>query len=172
MEYLNLLDCNRLQSVEYRSNNESDNAVFTNEFPSGVEVNIGDKISVYNAYISETGSEDNSIQITDKILESREVKYTKLDYINPIRFDNTKILGYERVTASNVTETITNAGNSTSILYNYYITAHGENTVNLPRRFSFEGLIQSQDWDDFDTVVRGRAYGNHGLLTTVNASYN
>jgi hypothetical protein len=172
MEYLNLLDCNRLQSVEYRSNNENANAVYTNEFPAGVQVNIGDKISVHNAYISETGSEDNSIQISDKVLENRTITYTKLDYINPIKFDNTKVLGYERVTASNVTETITNSGNSTSILYNYYITAHGENTVNLPRRFSFEGLIQSQDWDDFDTVTRGRIFGNHGLLTTVNASYN
>ena len=56
MEYLNLLDCNRLQSVEYRSNNENANAVYTNEFPAGVQVNIGDKISVHNAYISETGS--------------------------------------------------------------------------------------------------------------------
>jgi len=172
MEYINLLDCNRLQSVEYRGNNETQNAVFTNEFPSGVEVNIGDKISVYNAYISETGSEEASIQITDKFLEQKDVTYTKLDYINPIKFDNTKILGFERVTASNITETIQNTGNSTSILYNYYITAHGENTVNLPRRFSFEGLLQSQDWDDFDTVARGRAYRTHGLLTSVNASYN
>ena len=112
MEYLNLLDCNRIQSTEFKSGNNTQPSIYTNEFKSGIKVDIGDKISLHNAYISETGSEEDSIQITDKFLEQRQISYTKLTPITNINACAVKPLGYERITASNINETVDVSANS------------------------------------------------------------
>tara|TARA_R110001592_G_scaffold299703_1_gene570743 strand:+ start:859 stop:1044 length:186 start_codon:yes stop_codon:yes gene_type:complete len=51
-----ILDCNRRHSSEAKSGNEKNPALFTNELGMGVELNVGDKVSVQGVYISEVGA--------------------------------------------------------------------------------------------------------------------
>ncbi len=45
------------------------------------------------------------------------------------------MLGYKSISASNITEEVSISENKAPILYNYYITNHGEIAYHLPRRF-------------------------------------
>lgn len=174
MEETILLDCNHLQSSEFKGGNLKSNALFTCKIGEGISVNQGDKVSVHQTFISEVGSDDNSIQITDDFIASREFKYTLQTPYTYINGSNDKIMGYERITASNVTETIDVYNNKTNILYNYYITNHGENTFNLPRRFIYMPPdARTIDWNATeDTVVHGAPNEPNGLVTSVGAKFN
>ena len=51
-----LLNCNRSASVEARSNSNTNKALFTNTLQQSIRLNVGDKISVERAFISEVGA--------------------------------------------------------------------------------------------------------------------
>ena len=51
-----ILNCNRLASVESRTNNNENPAVFTNTLQQTVRLDVGDKISVERAFINEVGA--------------------------------------------------------------------------------------------------------------------
>ena len=137
MEEITLIDCNHLQSADYRGGNvNNSNSHYTCKLGSGIKVKQGDKISVHQTFISEVGSDDNSIQITDKFIQKRNFTFTKQTPSEFISFpDNDFMYGYKKITSSNITEEIDIYENSAPILYNYYITNHGECGYGLPRRF-------------------------------------
>ena len=107
----NLVDCNRLNSVEFLGGNKTSKALWNNLVGSGLKVNAGDVVSVHNTFISETGS-TSGIEFNDLFLEKKKITYTKLSASNYLTYDNSasfineRQLGYQRVTASNVTEEI------------------------------------------------------------------
>ena len=171
--FTTLLDCSHKSSEEFKGGNLKSNSLFTNKLGSGLQVNAGDTISVHNAYISETGSDDNSIQITDKFIQNKSITYTKLTPANFLQFpDNDYMLGYKSVSASNITEEIELKENKTTILYNYYITNHGEIAFHLPRRFVYPAT-GSPEWGlTSDRLTTGRQYGNPCLYTSVGSQYN
>jgi len=170
---MTLLDCSHKQSDEFIGGNLSSNALYTCKLGSGLDINAGDTISVHNGYISETGSDDNSIQITDKFIKNKTFTYTKLTPANFLQYpDNDYMLGYKSVSASNITETKEITENKSSILYNYYITNHGEIAFHLPRRFVYPAT-GVPDWESTsDTLTTGRQYQTPCLYTEVGASYN
>ena len=135
---ITILDANQKFSSEFLGGNNS-NALFTNKMGHGIEVQPGDKISIYNSFIAEAGATTDAIEITDKFLGTREIVYTQLTPVNYINGSNEKPLGYERVTASNITETVNMSQNNVDILTNYYKTTNGENYFSLPRRYCIEG---------------------------------
>ena len=164
---ITILDANQKFSSEFLGGNNS-NALFTNKMGHGIEVQPGDKISIYNSFIAEAGATTDAIEITDKFLGTREIVYTQLTPVNYINGSNEKPLGYERVTASNITETVNMNQNNVDILTNYYKTTNGENYFSLPRRFCIPstGLSGAASWDSTDDLSMGRCY-NNGILNTL-----
>tara|TARA_R110001599_G_scaffold19306_1_gene74028 strand:+ start:423 stop:746 length:324 start_codon:yes stop_codon:yes gene_type:complete len=51
-----LINCNRLASVEARTGNNSNPAVFTNPLNETVKLDVGDKVSLERAFINEVGA--------------------------------------------------------------------------------------------------------------------
>ena len=164
--YITLLDCNHQQSAEYIGGNLDSNALFTNKLGEGVKVNAGDKISVHNCFISETGSDDNAIQINNSFVGDKTITFTQQTPINYINGSNDKIWGYERITASNVSQSVETYNNKSTILYNYYITNHGEIAYSLPRRFI--NKESTPDWNaSRDALSEGMMNGPYALLTSI-----
>jgi hypothetical protein len=160
MEYIQLLDCNRLTSSQYLGGNTSSKALFTNKLGAGVSVNAGDKISVYNSFISEVGADVDALYITDSLLEKRDITYTQITNHTAINGSNNKLEGYYRQSASNITESVDVLENKCNILYNYYKTSNGENYVPLPRRFGYKsiGVHTRTDWNEHDDLISGMTY--------------
>ena len=174
IEEITILDANQKFSSEFLGGNNS-NALFTNKMGHGIQVEPGDKISIYNSFISESGATTDAIEITNKFLGTREITYTQLTPINFINGSNEKPLGYERVSASNITETVNMNQNNIDILTNYYKTTNGENYFSLPRRFCrpSDGLSGATGWDSTDSFENGRCYNNGILDTEIGANeYN
>ena len=173
MEEITLLDCNHLTSAEYVGGNLNSNAFYTNKLGDGIKVNQGDKVSVHQTFISEVGSDDNSIQITDKFIKKRNITYTRQTPANYLQYpDNNYMLGYKSISASNVTEEVEIRENKAPILYNYYVTNHGEIAYHLPRRFVYRSAV-APNWDEIsDTLADGKIYGNVCLFTSVVNSFN
>ena len=172
-EYITLLDCSHNQSDEFLGGNLKTNSLYTNKLGSGLQINAGDKISLHNGFVAETGSDDNSIRINNNFVANRKLKYTKLSYENKTNDINNYIYGYERITASNVEENIETYNNKTSIAINFYKTGNGENYFNLPRRFvhtTIDGAVQ--EWLVPDTTADGRSNASQVYSTDTNASYN
>ena len=173
MESIQLLDCNNKQSSEYLGGDRSQPALFTNKLGSGVHVEQGDRVSIHNAFISEIGSDANAIQLDTTFNETKSFTYTELSKQIPINGSNEKILGYERITANNVTVSQQVFSNKFSILYNYYKTNNGENTFNLPRLFLNKSVPNLRTtWEDFDSVEYGKISGEYAVSTSLSASYN
>ncbi len=61
-----ILECNRLSSEEGKTFNNENPAVFTNKLGSGLQVNAGDQISVYSAFVSEKGAGGETIQFSGR----------------------------------------------------------------------------------------------------------
>ena len=160
MDHITLVDCNRKQSAEYLGGNDNSKALFTCKLGEGIKVNQGDTISVHNSFISETGSDDSAMNFDDKLLEKRNITSTKITYYQKINASNDKIYGYERASASNITEEIENKENETYILYNYYKNANGENSVMLPRRWCYgiQARPVQANWNLQDQYPTGRCY--------------
>ncbi len=160
MDHITLVDCNRKQSSEYLGGNDNSKALFTCKLGEGIKVNQGDTISVHNSFISETGSDDSAMNFDDKLLEKRNITSTKITYYQKINASNDKIYGYERASASNITEEIENKENETYILYNYYKNANGENSVMLPRRWCYgiQARPVQANWNLKDQYPTGRCY--------------
>jgi hypothetical protein len=173
MDEITLLDCNHLTSAEYRGGNLNSNAFYTNKLGEGIKVNQGDKVSVHQTYISEVGSDDNAIQITNKFIKKRNITYTQQTPANYLQYpDNDFMLGYKSISASNITEEIELTENKAPILYNYYITNHGEIAYHLPRRFVYLDGV-APDWNEQrDEVSQGKIFGNTCLYTEIGASFN
>jgi len=173
MEEITLLDCNHLTSAEYRGGNFNSNAFYTNKLGDGIKVNQGDKVSVHQTFISEVGSDDNSIQITDKFIKKRNITYTQQTPANFLQYpDNNYMLGYKSISASNITEEVEIRENKAPILYNYYITNHGETAYHLPRRFVYRSAV-APNWNEkSDTLADGKIFGNISLFTSHGNSFN
>ena len=173
IEDITIIDSNQKFSSEFLGGNNS-KALFTNKVGHGLTVQPGDKVSIYNSFIAEAGATTDAIEITDKFLGTREITYTQLTPVNFISGSNEKPLGYERINASNITETVNINQNNVDILINYYKTTNGENYFSLPRRFCIpDPLTGAGSWDSTDDFTEGRCY-NNGILNTelFSASFN
>ena len=153
---INLIDCNQQFSEQARNEGSNTNeALFTNQVGS-IEVKAGDKISVLQSYVSEVGAAEGAIEIEGKFLERKDITYTKLSYHVP---NDNKILGYERINSSNITEPIDLYDNKFSILINYYKTNNLECEYSLPRRFVYpdsDGSQEAENWEREDSFQYGK----------------
>jgi hypothetical protein len=132
-----LLDCNRLSSVEYNGSSLSkiDTGVFTNMVTGGLDLNIGDKVSVDSAYIAERGAGGTVIEFKGKSLDKQKV----IEYTNTLNSsfigNASSPSGYVATSSSLITETIDLVDNEVSFVVSYFKNANGENYITLPRYY-------------------------------------
>ena len=140
-----LINCNRLASVESRSKNDSNPAIFTNTLEQSVKLDVGDKVSVERAFINELGAGNpQTIEFKGESRGSNPVStYSKVVYDNFYRkmdniYDPKYRLGYYRsiTTTEESGEEVELRDNLAPLVLGYYITANEyPNYIQQPRRF-------------------------------------
>ena len=140
-----ILEANRVNSNQF-ANNEDETSIWTNVVSTGVKLNVGDKISLHSAYVSDLGAEDSTIEFKGIVVEDEQVFDTietinfeptsfngqvayagNAPYLRPTPYEYTEI-NPKRVVLSNVKD------NEANILLSYYKTNNGEFMMNLPIR--------------------------------------
>ena len=177
-----LLDANRLSSEEYSASNlaQTDNAVFTNKVSNGITLDIGDKVSIESAHISQRGAGGSVIQMDGRVLGQKEISYTKTTNSSYVGFFKDESVaspilsgysptGYAYETSENVTELVDIKDNEATVVFNYYKNANGENNIGLPRNYgsaSMEnashggdpagaGVTNASFWSASDSFAKG-----------------
>ncbi len=140
-----LINCNRLASIESRSGNNSNPAVFTNPLEQSVRLDVGDKISVERAFINEQGAGNpQTIEFKGDARGSNPVspyvKFNPQHYYRKMNnvYDPKYRLGYYRAfTADEITdEEVELRDNLAPLVIGYFITSNEyPNYIQQPRRF-------------------------------------
>jgi len=138
-----LLDCNRLSSEEYLGDSlgDNDNSLFTNKVSNGIQLNIGDQVSINSAYISERGAGSEVIEFKGKSLgQNTTITYTNVSntsFVGYTVYDTDFVLptGYGRQNFENITESLPIKDNEVSIAVQFYKNTNGEMNISLPRRY-------------------------------------
>ncbi len=133
-----ILEANRVQSQQY--NDEEDTSIWTNTVSDGLKLNVGDKISLSSAFISDLGAEDSTIEFKGEVIQN-EQKFivSKIQDFKPdtdafaIRLKTaprpnlvTQLISASEVTINNIRD------NEANIVISYYKTNNGEYMINLP----------------------------------------
>ena len=169
---LTIVDCNRAHSIQANSGNNSNPALFTNELGDGIDLNVGDRVAVQAAYISEIGAGADTIELKGQSLNSNKtITYTVDNDLYPTTLEDTGIpliTGKQELTSTEKTHTFIPKDNETSIITEHYLTAGGDNgTIFLPRRWAWDtptgtesDPVQywSDNWNRPDSVERGRPH--------------
>lgn len=127
-----LVECNRLRSQEALSGNDDNPASWTNTLSAIYDLEAGDKVSLYNAFISERGAGNaKTIEIKGQSLgKFRDFNYIEEKIVRQAK-RNTPI-------SSDITEkdeTIELRDNEVNMLISFYKSMNGTGYVTLPRRF-------------------------------------
>ena len=140
-----LINCNRLASIESRSGNDSNPAIFTNPLEQSIKLDVGDKVSVERAFINELGAGNpQTIEFKGEARGANPVStYVKVNPQHYYRkmnnvYDPKYRLGYYRaITAEEVsTDEVELRDNLAPLVIGYYITANEyPNYIQHPRRF-------------------------------------
>jgi len=141
-----LLNCNRLASTEARSGNDSNPAVFTNPLNETVRLDVGDKVSLERAFISEIGAGNpQTIEFKGESVGTNDVPtYTDIEYGNKYYqkssvYDPKYRLGYYQTITTTLKsdETVELRDNLAPLIFGYYITSNEyPNYIQQPRRFA------------------------------------
>ena len=127
-----LVECNRLRSQEALSGNDENPSAWTNTLSAIYDLEAGDKVSLYNAFISERGAgNEKTIEIKGKSLG----KFRDFDYIEEKIERETK---RNIPTSSGITEKNDNIelrDNEVNMIISFYKSMNGTGYVSLPRRF-------------------------------------
>ena len=145
-----LINCNRSASVEARSGNDSNPAIFQNPLQQSIKLDVGDKVSVERAFISEVGAGNPSTiefkgnnKGKTNVATYTEMAKTEFFTKKSTTYDpNYRLGGYRVVTTTEKTDATADLrDNLAPLIYGYYITASEyPNYIQQPRRFA-----QSQD---------------------------
>lgn len=175
---LTILDCNRQHSIQVRSGNEENPALFTNELGRGIELNVGDRVSVQSIYISEIGADSDTLEFKGEDTgEKRTIYYTEEKLAYPTRIDDTYsngsealplITGFQNIELEpNASLTYPVKDNETYITIQYYLNNSGDSGyLSLPRRFASTTYPtdpsdwNASNWEDPDSLDYGKPYRN------------
>ena len=182
MEYtdLKIIDCNRQHSIQVKSGNSENTALFTNEV-GAIELDVGDKVSVQGAYISEVGAGADTIELKGVSLgKKRTINYIKEVNEYPSRVRDTNldptlteavimpplITGFQRLRSEEATFTYDVKDNETYITNQYYLNLSGDSGyVLLPRRFAYPETLPPTDnslFNNQDDFSSGRTHKQIG----------
>ena len=70
-----MIECNRISSIENKSGNNDNYALWTNTTGSGIQINEGDEVSVHSAYINEVGVNSDTIEFTGKDINNKNTYF-------------------------------------------------------------------------------------------------
>ena len=175
---LQIIDCNRQHSVQAKSGNDSNPALFTNELGEGITLNVGDRVAVQGAYISEIGAGADTIELKGRAMDTtKTIKYIEED-LN--EYDNYPVAigqeGTELITDTQLlrskesTDTFIPKDNETKITCEFYKAASGDGSyLFLPRRWAWDNASADQtdpklvkylsdNWTKNDIKELGRNY--------------
>ena len=160
-----LVDCNRLSSIEYNASklSKTNNALYTNKVSDGITLDIGDKVSVESAHISQRGAGSTVIEFGGEVLGRKNISYCETVNSSYIGFgpesadsaSQQSPTGYAYETSSIVTEEVEIKDNEVSIVIDYYKNANGENYITLPRNHGNWGANQGADGTNASINITG-----------------
>ena len=163
-----LIECNRKTCPQFLAGNDSEPSRWTNDCGSGIKLNVGDKISVHSAYISEIGNENATIEIkgkdaTNNLNEGQTYNSSDTTYHKVTNADD--IQGAMSWTYTPTTQTNMIRDDKINLTHSYYKNANGEYYVMLPRTCGWEldtvnGFISApQCWNQYNTATSGKCNG-------------
>jgi len=178
-----LINCNRLASVESRTGNDSNPAIFTNPLNETVRLDAGDKVSLERAFINEVGAGNpQTIEFkgqsrgSNAVATYTDIQYGDYYYKKSTIYDEKYRLGYYRSITTNEVEddTVDLRDNLAPLVFGYFITSNEyPNYIQHPRRFTtnlgVRGNVNrnsAQAYTNRDSVAEGLPLGYH----TVNSN--
>ena len=190
---LQIIDCNRRHSVQAISGNDTNPALFTNELGKGITLNVGDRVAVQGAYISEIGAGADTIELNGRSMDTtKTIKYIEEDLLPnapdnyPVSMGQTGIsliTDKQLLRSKETTDTFIPKDNETKITCEFYKTAGGDGSyVFLPRRWAWDNASADQDddklvkdlsdnWTKNDIKQLGRTYFEPIVETTGALAY-
>lgn len=181
---IKILDCNRLHSIQARSGNNSNPALFTNELGKGIKLKVGDKVSVKGVYISEVGAGADTVELKGTDLgKQRTVDYTLEEPDHKVSLQDTYkngsdalplITQFQEYTVSASQLTYDLKDNETYLTIEYYLNNAGDSGyLSLPRRFA--SILASEEdnshYTNLDKLDQGRPYHEVHLGQFVSDDY-
>lgn len=136
-----ILEANRTQSEQY--NQEQNTSIWTNNVNSGLNLKVGDKISIDSAFISDLGAEDATIEFKGNIvLKEQSFNITTVSDTEYVE-DITKTLnifddkdkprkGFKKTISKDIKKIRNIQDNHANIQTCYYKNNNGEFMMNLP----------------------------------------
>lgn len=154
---ITLLECNRQQSIQVKSGNTKDPALFTCKLGRGIKLNAGDTVEILNGFISEDGCGGQNMEFNGQELQTlngfgddRKIsnvventyEYTKSNIThNKDEVSELLHIAAEEIKDGNgdyknSSKTIVMKDNETYVPQRYYKTNNGEGAMFCPRIFS------------------------------------
>jgi hypothetical protein len=165
-----ILEANRQNSNQVGE--AQSNAEWVNEISSGIKLNVGDKISVHSAFVSDLGAEDSTIEFKGSVVQENQVfnitDTFSIPLPNDILIGADYVVEYERrkyagETITETTKTIKNVkDNVANIVVSYYTCLNGEYIQTLPLRHTLGTDDDNIAW----VTVRGNE--TQALVDTIN----
>ena len=165
-----LLEANRQNSQQVGE--AQSNAEWVNEISSGIRLNVGDKISVHSAFVSDLGAEDSTIEFKGSVIQNEQT--FNVTTTNSIPLPNDVLIGadydedferrkYAGETITETTTTIKNVrDNVANVVISYYTNLNGEYIQTLPLRHTIGTDDDNTAW------VTVRANTTQALVDVVN----
>lgn len=177
-----LINCNRLASTESRSGNDSNPAVFTNPLNETIKLDVGDKVSLERAFISEVGAGNPSTiefkgvsRGSNPVATYTDIQYEDYYYKKSNTYDPKYRLGYYRsITTTEVTDdTVDLRDNLAPLVIGYFITSNEyPNYIQHPRRFTTDlgrrgntNRNNAEAYSNKDSIAEGLPLGEFTINT-------
>ncbi len=191
-----LINCNRLASVESRTGNNSNPAIFTNPLNETVKLDVGDKVSVERAFVNEVGAGNpQTIEFkgqsrgSNAVATYTDIQYGDYFYAKFTSYDPDYRLGYYRSITTNevvreslpnkpplpTDETVDLRDNLAPLVIGYFITSNEyPNYIQHPRRFTtnlgIRGNVNRTNvpaYTQKDSTAEGLPLGDHTINSNV-----
>lgn len=169
-----LLECNRLHSEEFKSGNNENPALFTNKLGSGINLDVGDVVSVHGCYVNENGAGGDTIEFKGASL-GKFKEFTISNVSNTLPYEEGDVLGrlngFKRTIIRDETIKRELFDNKASIKIGFYLNTMGQNTLQLPRRFAGRhiGNDSQNNFTQIDEIENGLPFYPKRIL--VGADY-
>ena len=147
-----ILECNRRHSAQYA--NTEDTSLWVNQVNDGIQLNVGDQVSVHSAMISNLGAEDGTIEFKGKeVVPIGEQSYVESILTEPevLDIDQREVVDRENLPTTlqvynnvTTTNTLPIPDNKSTITLNYYKNANGEYMICLPSQWGWDGADASE----------------------------